>query len=356
MIGSQNVRIAFDATAIPANRAGAGNYIFFLVQALAQVDRVNQYFVFAKPEHIETFGIAQENFEFIGITQPSVPRRLLWEQMGLPRELRRRHVDLLHSPHYTMPLRAVCKSVVSFPDMIFILMPQVHGRGRRTFFQLMMRWSARHADRLIAISESTRQDMYRRLHVPLDRIVTTVLAASDTYRPLPASETHSVCDRYGLTPGAYVYYVGVLEPRKNIPVLLEAYAKLADEFPAVPLVIAGKKGWMYDAVFQQVTALGLQERVRFLGYVPDADLAALYNGARVFVYPSQYEGFGLPVLEAMQCGTPTITTNISSMPEVAGDAALLVAPGWSARNFSAGSAAPEKRWLCINPFMRRRDT
>jgi glycosyltransferase involved in cell wall biosynthesis len=320
------VRIAFDATAMPMNRAGAGNYIFFLVQALSEVDRVNQYLIFAKPEHLEAFGIVQDNFELIGIAQPSVPRRLLWEQAGLPGELRRRRVDLLHSPHYTMPLRKVCKSVVSFPDMIFIMMPQVHGRGRRTFFQMMMRWSARHADRLIAISESTRQDLFLRLHVPLDQIVTTVLAASESYRPLPKDETQSVCDRYGLTPGRYVYYVGVLEPRKNVPVLLEAYAKLAAEFPNVPLVIAGKKGWMYESIFQQAKALGLEDRVRFLGYVPDADLAALYNGARVFVYPSQYEGFGLPVLEAMQCGTPTITTDISSMPEVAGDAALLVAP------------------------------
>lgn len=320
------MRIGFDATAIPANRTGAGNYIFNLVQGLAQIDAHNEYMIFAKPEHVGEFGIDQPNVHFTAVDLRSRPLRLAWEQVGLPLKLRQMRIDVLHSPHYTMPLPKTTKSVVTFCDMTFHLLPEMHSRSKQIFFKRMMRWSARHADRLIAISESTRRDVIRLLDVAPDQILSIPLAASSEYRSLPAACVAEVCARYDLTPGRYIAYVGVLEPRKNVPQLIEAYAALAKDFPDVPLVIAGKKGWMYDAIFQRLTELGLEERVRFLGYVPDADLTPLYNGARVFVYPSRYEGFGLPVLEAMQCGTPVITTNISSMPEVAEDAALLVAP------------------------------
>jgi glycosyltransferase involved in cell wall biosynthesis len=320
------MRIAFDATAIPANRTGAGNYIFNLVQALARIDPHNEYMIFAKPSHISEFGIDQPNFHFTEVDLSSRPLRLAWEQVGLPLRTRQLRVDVLHSPHYTMPLPKTCRSVVTFCDMTFHLLPEMHSPAKRLFFGRMMRWSAGHADKLIAISESTRRDVIRLLNVAPQRIVSIPLAASPDYRSLPADCVAEVCARYDLRPGQYIAYVGVLEPRKNVPLLIEAYAALAAEFPAVPLVIAGKKGWMYDEIFQRLAALGLEQRVRFLGYVPDGDLTALYNGARVFVYPSRYEGFGLPVLEAMQCGTPVITTNVSSMPEVAEAAALLVEP------------------------------
>jgi glycosyltransferase involved in cell wall biosynthesis len=320
------MRIGFDATAIPANRTGAGNYIFNLVQALARIDSHNQYMIFAKPSHIGEFGIDQPNFHFTGVNLSARPQRLAWEQASLPLRIKQLGLDVLHSPHYTMPLPKTCKSVVTFCDMTFHLLPEMHSRLKRVFFQRMMRWSASHADKLIAISESTRHDVIRLLNVAPEQIVTIPLAASPDYRALPANCVAEVCTRYELMPGRYIAYVGVLEPRKNVPLLIEGYAALAAEFPDIPLVIAGKKGWMYDEIFQRLTALGLEQRVRFLGYVPDADLTPLYNGARVFVYPSRYEGFGLPVLEAMQCGTPVITTNVSSMPEVAEDAALLVAP------------------------------
>ncbi|HEX6288541.1 MAG TPA: glycosyltransferase family 1 protein [Herpetosiphonaceae bacterium] len=321
------MRIGFDATAIPHNRTGAGNYIFNLVQALAQIDRSNDYAIFARPDHIGEFGIDQPNVQFWGVDLTSRPVRLAWEQVGLPWNIRRLKLDLLHSPHYTMPIPRLCKSVVTFCDMTFYLLPEMHSPSKRMFFQRMMRWSARHADRLIAISESTQRDVIRLLNVRPERIVATPLAASPDYRPLPQTHVAPVCARYDLTPGQYIYYVGVLEPRKNIPALIEAYATIAAEFPHVPLVIAGKKGWMYDEIFKRVVELGLEQQIRFLGYIPDDDVIPLYNGARVFVYPSRYEGFGLPVLEAMQCGVPVITTNVSSMPEVADGAALLVPPG-----------------------------
>ena len=320
------MRIGFDATAIPENRVGAGNYSFNLVQALANLDKKNEFFIFAQPIHIREWGIEQPNFHFVKVEMGSRLQRLLWEQSGLPWQARHLQLDVLHSPHYTMPLVKPCKSIVTFHDMTFQLFPEIHRPIHRVFFPLMMQWSAQKADKLIAVSKSTKDDMLRLLEIYPERIVPIPEAASSHYQQLPTEQVEKVCERYQLTRGKYIYYVGALEPRKNLPVLIEAYAKIAPDFPDIPLVIAGRKGWMYDEIFKKVTFLKLEEKVRFLGYVPESDLIGLYNGTQVFVYPSRYEGFGLPVLEAMHCGAPVITTRISSMPEVAGEAALLVEP------------------------------
>lgn len=320
------MRITFDATAIPANRAGAGVYIFSLVKALSQVDADNEYHVFAKAEHAEEFGPLGPNFRLVRVPPLSTPQRLVWEQTVLPRALKTLGADVLHSPHYTMPLLAPCPVVVTFHDMTYLLMPELHARFHRRFFPPMMRASARRAARLLAVSESTRRDMLRLLPASAGKTVTTLEAAGPVFRVAPAPSVADACARFGLTPSRFLLYVGVLEPRKNVPLLLQAYARIAGRFPDSPLVIAGKKGWMYDAIFAQVSALGLADRVVFTGYVAEEDLPRLYGGARAFVYPSRYEGFGLPVLEAMQCGAPVITSDVSSMPEVAGGAALLIDP------------------------------
>jgi len=320
------VRIALDATAIPARRGGAGNYIFRLAKALPEVDRENHYLFFAKRAHADELGHTPANVEVIAVDHPSRPLRLLWEQSLLPRQLRRRRVDLLHSPHYTMPLRKPCRCVVSIPDLTFELMPRMHTLSKRLFFRRMMRWSIDHADRLIAISNSTRADLIRLLGVRPDRVVAVPLAADVGFRPVPAAEAEATCAEYGLGRRGFILFVGVLEPRKNLPLLLEAYAALPPGLAVMPLVVVGKKGWMFSETLAQVDRLGLDGRVRFTGHVPQAHLPALYSGARVVVYPSLYEGFGLPVLEAMQCGAPVITTTSSSIPEVAGDGAVLVDP------------------------------
>ena len=320
------MRIGIDATSIPAKRVGAGNYIYNLVNALSEIDERNQYFIFINSNFRGDWEIGKNNFSFVWVSFASRTLRLLWEQTGLPLQARKLELDILHSPHYTMPILKPCKSVVTFCDMTFELFPELHEFFKRLIFPLMMRWSANHAEQLIAISESTRQDVMRILAVKPNQIIAIPLAASSDYGVIAPDRVKEVCDRYQLTPGKYIYYVGALEPRKNVPLLIEAYAKLADEFPNIPLALSGKKGWMYDEIFAKVKYFNLQDRVRFLDYVPESDLIGLYNGTRVFVYPSLYEGFGLPVLEAMQCGSPVITTNVSSMPEVAGEAALLVRP------------------------------
>jgi glycosyltransferase involved in cell wall biosynthesis len=305
---------------------GAGNYVFQLITALSRIDTTNQYLVFTTTQQAEALGVEREGFRVLRRDFRSRATRLIWEQVGLPASVRRLRLDVLHSPHYTMPLRHSAQSVVTFHDLTFLLYPELHQVAKRIFFPAMMRWSARHAKRIITVSESTRRDLVRMLGVSPDRVTAVLSAADRDYRPAPAAEVADVCVRYGIRPGEYLLYVGVLEPRKGIDRLIEAFSRVTPTAGGLALVIAGKRGWMYDRIFAQVAALGLQERVRFPGYVPRADLPALYSGARAFVYPSRYEGFGLPVLEAMSCGTAVVTTNVSSMPEVAGDGALLVDP------------------------------
>lgn len=320
------MRIGIDATALPFQRTGVANYVFGLLRGLAGVDRDNAYVVFAKSIHIAQFGIDLPNFRFVPIDLPARGLRLAWEQLGLPRQVRTHRLDLLHSPHYTMPLRHTARAVVTFCDMTFLLHPELHQSVKRVYFPAMMRWSARHADRLITISESTRRDLVRMWGIDPGRVTAVPLAAAAEYQPAKPAAIAAACARYGLRPGEYILYVGVLEPRKNVDRLVAAFGRVANRLGELDLVIAGKRGWMYDQIFAQVEALGLADRVRFTGYVAQQDLPGLYGGARLFAYPSRYEGFGLPVLEAMRCGVPVVTTNVSSMPEVAGDAALLVDP------------------------------
>lgn len=322
------MKVGVDATAIPANRAGAGNYIFNLVQALAKIDQDNQYVVFAKPEHIAEFSIDQPNFHLLAVhIVQRRPLRLLWEQFVLPELVQRYQVEVLHSPHYTTPIFNSSHSVVTVCDMTFFLYPKMHGIMKRVFFQQMMQISSKRADRIIAISESTGKDLLHLLGVTPDKIHTVLLAADDNFRPIgDCVKVGKICRRYGLQPGEFFLYVGTLEPRKNVPALLHAYKDLLDSGIQERLVIVGKKGWMFENIFATMQILGLENKVIFTGYVPDEDLPYLYNGARLFVYPSLYEGFGLPVLEAMACGTPVVTSNVSSMPEIVGDAGLLVNP------------------------------
>lgn len=321
------MQIGIDASAIPTSRAGAGNYIFNLIAALPKVDFANNYVIFAKSEHIEEWKINQSNFRFLDCSFRNPPLRLAWEQVVLPCMLEKYKVDLLHSPHYTMPYLASCKTVVTFCDMIFFLHPFLHKLIKRFFFRSIIQLSSRKADAIIAISESTACDINLLLQIQSKKVYAIPLAAGDSFRLInDRIGISKACHRYGLIPGNYLLFIGVLEARKNIPILLKAYRKLVDRGIRQNLVIVGKKGWFYKEIFSTMTSLGLDKQVIFTGYVPDADLPFLLNGAFLFVYPSLYEGFGLPVLEAMSCGTPVVTSNISSMPEIIGDAGLLVDP------------------------------
>ena len=321
------MRIGIDATALPPQPVGAGNYIIHLIRSLAALDPAEQLVVFAQPGGLELINKPDIPVSWVIIPERSPFARLVWEQVGLPRLVRRLRIDLLHSLHYTRPFWLPCASVVTFHDMTFFLSPHLHTRSKRWFFPQAIRMSARRADALAAVSESTRQDAIRILGIPAEKITTTPLGVDSNYRVIhDPLQRARVREKYRL-PEQYVLYVGLVEPRKNLPLLVRAYRDLIDQGISLPLVVAGGFGWDYDQVLQEIEKLDLKERVQFLGYVPQGDLPLVYNLACLFVYPTLYEGFGLPALEALACGVPVVTSAVASLPEIVGDAGILVSAG-----------------------------
>jgi glycosyltransferase involved in cell wall biosynthesis len=194
-------------------------------------------------------------------------------------------------------------------------------------FPLAIRFSARTADAIITISESTRRDSLRLLGIPPQKIFTTQLGVDPAYRPIRDSRLREeIRQKYGL-PENFILYVGLVEPRKNLPGLIQAYRSVVGQGVRHRLVIAGRFGWNYRQVLEEIDRLGLQDLVSFTGYVPRQDLPIVYNLASLFVYPTLYEGFGLPALEALACGTPVITSEVASLPEIMGEAGILIPPG-----------------------------
>lgn len=253
------------------------------------------------------------------------PWRILWEQFALPWK----RVDLLHGMAFVTPVVAPWPTVVTVYDLSFVHFPQSLTAGRRFYLQTFTRLSCRRARQVIAISESTRRDLVKQWNLPADKIRVAYPGVGDQFRPLPAGEVDAYRSRQGL-PEHFILCLGTWEPRKNLVRLLQAFDLLRSRDKSVKLVLAGGKGWLYDAVHAEIERLNLHDDVIITGYIPTEDLSHLYNAADVFSYPSIYEGFGLPVVESMACGTPVVTSNVSSLPETVGEgescAGLLVDP------------------------------
>jgi glycosyltransferase involved in cell wall biosynthesis len=249
--------------------------------------------------------------------------RILWEQLALPLEVRRHKLDLLHSTAFVTPIWSRCPAVLTVYDLSFIHFPERYTAGRQRYLAGQTRRSCRSARRVVTISESARQDVHRVFGVPLERIDVVQPGVSAAFSPRPADEVQAFRKREKLA-APFVLHVGTLQPRKNIMTLVEAFAGLAKA--DLQLLLVGGKGWLYDDIYARVEELGIQSRVRFPGYVSDADLPLWYNAAAVLAFPSVYEGFGMPVVQAMASGTPVIAADTSSIPEVAGRAARLFEP------------------------------
>lgn len=321
------MRIGIDATPLPPNPVGAGVYIIQLIRSLAGLKTEHKFVIFAHQSGYDLIDVhATPNLSWIIIPDKSPARRLIWEQTTLPRLIRKTSVQLLHSLHYTKPLILSCASVVTFHDMTFFLFPDLHTRAKRFFFPLAIRLSARQADALIAVSENTRQDTIRLLGVSPGKIFTAPNGISEEFQPVSDPTLLDACRRRHNLPDDFILYVGLVEPRKNLQLLIKAYANLLGEGNCPALVIVGRMGWMYQEVLDQIDSLKINEKVHLTGYIPAQDLPIVYNLAQVFVYPSVYEGFGFPPLEAMACGTPVITTDVSAMSNHVGDAGVLVPP------------------------------
>jgi glycosyltransferase involved in cell wall biosynthesis len=242
--------------------------------------------------------------------------------------------EALFVPAHVIPLIHPC-AVVTIHDLGYLYFPQAHPARARMYLDLSTRWSVRVAAHIIADSQATKADLVRRTAAPPDKITVAYPGRDEGLgRVSDPAAIEAVKHRYGIG-GEYLLYLGALQPRKNLLRLIQAYSNLKPQTPALragasvsnlKLVLAGGKGWLYDEIFSEVKRLGLEGQVLFPGRVTDEDKAALMSGATALVFPSLYEGFGLPVVEAMQCGAPVICSNTSSLPEVAGDAALLVDP------------------------------
>ena len=320
------MRITIDYTAAIRQRAGIGRYTRHLVSALAVADHKNQYTLFCAGEGPAP-AYWPANF---GVRVTRVPSRALavgWHKLKLPIAVERfsGDADIFHSPDFTLPPLRTARGVVTIHDLSFLKLPQCADPGLRDYLTKNVPRAVSRARRVLADSHNTKRDVVELLHVSDDKVAVVYAGVEPRFRPVrDAAQLARIRDRYRL-PELFVLFVGTIEPRKNLSRLITAYSDLRRQV-GLPhqLVISGAKGWLYDDIYEQVTREGLTEDVLFPGFVDDADLPALYTLADLFVFPSLYEGFGLPPLEAMACGTPVIASDNSSLPEVLGSAALLV--------------------------------
>lgn len=317
------MRVGVDARLMYYQPAGISRYTWHLLQAIAQLDTDDEFITFQHRNH-RTSLIQQPNFRRATLYAPAHHRL---EQYILAVELLRFKLDLLHSTDFIPPLHATVKSIITVHDLAFLHYPHFLTRESAAYYGQIDKAITR-AAHIIVPSEHTKQDLVAQLGAPPEKVSVIYEAANPLFRPLPvAPALQEMRTKYGL-PETFALFVGTIEPRKNINGLLQAFYHLRSRYALkeVGLVIAGGRGWLYDEVMELVKTLNLEQNTFFLGRVPDEDLLKLYVAARCCVHPAYYEGFGLPPLEAMACGTPTIVSNVSSLPEVVGDAALLVDP------------------------------
>ena len=320
------IRIAIDAHTVGTKLGGNESYAVNLIEALAQIDSTNNYTIYVTTnEARDRFSNRWPNFK-VRSTLPHTP--LIRIPLTLSAELRKNPVYVLHV-QFTAPPFCPCPFVVSIHDLSFEHLPQTFKRRSRTQLRLTVRHSARRAARILSLSEHTRGDIVETYGIESNRIEAIPLAAPDHFcRVNDKRELQRVRHNYGIE-GDYILSVGSIQPRKNLARLIKAYAQLrgdcsADKLPK--LVLVGKCAWLYDETLRALDQVGVKDSVVLTGYVPESDLPAIYSSALCFVYPSYFEGFGLPPLEAMKCGTPVIVGNQTSLPEVVGDAGLTVDP------------------------------
>jgi len=327
--------VGIDASrAVAARRTGTETYSLRLICNLISLGTGHRFRLYTNGQ--PPTGLFGGDLAGADVELRAIPFPRLWTHLRLSAEMVVRPPDVLFVPAHVLPLIHPRRSVVTVHDLGYRAYPEAHQAGDRRYLDWSTRWNARRAKIVIADSDATRVDLMRAYGVDGSKIRVIYLGRDETLAPVRDDRMLAeVRARYAIA-AHYVLYVGTLQPRKNLARVIEAFARAAaaPAFAGIQLVLAGKKGWLYDDLFAQVERMGLAGRVIFPGYIDDADLPALLSGALAFVFPSLYEGFGIPVLEAGACGVPVITSNTSSLPEVAGDpsagsgqaAALLVDP------------------------------
>lgn len=334
-------RIGIDVTSAIVQGGGIGRYARELVRTLAQEGFAHQYRLFsAKPPAELPVPDPLPAGNHISYHPAPLGERWLyrlWYRLRLPLPVQwvTGPLDLFHSPDFVLPpVSGGIPTLLTVHDLSFAHYPEVFPQPLVRYLNTVVPWSVARATHILADSQATMADLVTLWQVPPQKVTVLYSGVDARFRPVEKGEEITAVRRqYHLGDAPYILTVGTVQPRKNYQMLIRAFAPLAQAFPH-HLVIAGGKGWLYDEMMAEVTRQGLNGRIHFTGFVADADLPALYSGASLYVFPSLYEGFGLPILEAMGCGVPVITSNASSLPEVAGEAAVQLdpqdEPGWTA--------------------------
>ncbi len=317
--------IAIDARLNAYRIGGIPQYTMELVAALAALAPEDQLILLGHRRGTRHKAVYGSNISWRRFWTPPHNR---WEQWTLPVELLSVHADVLHCPDFIPPFHRRLPAVITVHDLAFLHFPEILDDGAKRYYgQISV--AVRSADAIIAVSEATRRDLHDLLGVPTERVVVVPEAAAPTFRPieLEAGARREI-NGVPLAAGSFALFVGTIEPRKNLPTVLRALAlgRGGSDEPPPQLVIAGPRGWLDGPVFELIRDLKLGDQVRLIGGVSPNELLWLYNACRFYVQPELYSGFGLPVLEAMQCGAPVVVSDTSALPELVGDAGLLVPP------------------------------
>ena len=317
------MRIAIDARKL--HDFGIGTYIRNVLRGLAALDRTTEYVVLCRPADVEATSQLGANFR--PVAEPARPYSV-GEQIRIPISLVRERAHLLHEPHYVLPSATRCRSVVTIHDCIHLMFPQYLPGSMAYLYARAMMWSAvNRSDRILTVSEASKRDILRFFDIPPEKVVVIYNAIDERFLGPPNFEQMDLIRQRYQLDYPFLLYVGNIKPHKNVERLIDAFGMVRTKgLGDLRLVIIGDELSKYPALRQAVHRHRLDKYVRFLGFQPHDTLAGFYRLARAFVFPSLYEGFGLPPLEAMACGTPVVTSNVSSLPEIAGDAALLVDP------------------------------
>lgn len=323
------MRIGINARYTQNTLTGIETALLNLLLNLKKVDLKNEYLLFFG-RHKNAPGFALElgyKYDLSKIPTGNRGMKILWSHFYLPYAISRNRVDLFHEPSFVSPVFKTCPTVVTVYDTAFLYLRSSYDKRTRLYFKAFLSGSLKRSDAIIAISENTKKDILDNFKISPDKIHVIHLGRDDIYRVLEDRERiEKVKARYNIR-NEFILNVSLISPRKNITGLIKAYKMLKESNRIdASLVIVGKNGWLYEEVYKEVRSSGLDKDVVFTGYIPKEDLLCLYNAAKAFVFPSFYEGFGLPILEAMSCGCPVVASNLSSVPEVCGDAALLTDP------------------------------
>ncbi len=317
------MRIGIDAHAVGSHLGGNETYIRNVIRSLGEVDPDGDYTLFMTAAGLHEPIPSTERMRRVAVRPRNPLARI---PVSFPLALARERIDVVHVQYVAPPL-CPARIVVTVHDIAYDRHPELFTRAEVARFRLLVPLTVRRAAAVLTVSEFSKRDIVRRYLVPPERVVVAPDAADPMFRPLhDQARLAAVRERYG-TGDDYILCVGNLQPRKNLRALIDAYVRLRRAGATRHrLVLVGRKAWLHDDIFAAARDSGYADQLVFTGYVPDADLVALYNAAAVFVYPSLFEGFGLPPLEAMACGAPVVCSNTSAFPEVVGDAALIVDP------------------------------